>query len=221
MDALRFVRKILDEVGESGNAGFWTDGDVLHAINYIQNEIASETDSFLDLYTIQIPTGTEEVEAPQDMLQIISAYRHYNDSVAPIELLTESQITNQNINWFTSKGAILKALIVDAAVVGHVRVYPIMNNSLNKLILRYTKLPAAITTEDIIDDTYLLEVPNRDLLVLESGVKALLYSLEREGRDKAKGDFYLKMYVDGINAMKGRIRKSRIGQINTIEDRKI
>ncbi len=218
MDALKFVRKILDDVGESGGAGFWTYGDVLHATNYIQNEIASETDSFLDLYTIQIPPDTEEVEAPQDMLKIISAYRHYNGSVAPIELLTESQIKNNDINWFAAKGAILKALIVDAAAEGYVRVYPILNNSLNKLILRHTKLPAMITAED---DTTQIEVPNRDLLVLESGVKALLYSLEREGRDKAKGDFYLKMYVDGINAMKGRIRKSRIGQINTIEDRKI
>lgn len=216
MNAIDFIQKILDDVGESGGLGFWTESDVISAINYIQNEIVSETENILVTSSaIPITQDTAEVAVSPYMLRIVSAYRVYGSSTLPIEVMTEQQVSEEDINWFTTKGATLKAIITDVAQIGSVRVYPIQNNALNSLIVRYVKLPTPIEINDIVSSF----LPDRDLLILEAGTKALLYSLEREGKDKAKGDFYLKMYADGINSIKSRVRRSRAGQFNTLVER--
>lgn len=78
-----------------------------------------------------------------------------------------------------------------------------------------------------IDDTdsgnyislYGIEIPQVDVICLENGVKAMLYSLERDGNDNAKANYYANLYVNSLSDIKNRLMKKRSGTYETITGR--
>lgn len=64
-----------------------------------------------------------------------------------------------------------------------------------------------------------METPAMDVPVIEHGIKALLYGIDRDGKNEGKAAFYGNLYQSGTAAIKKRMRIKRSGTYRTLIQR--
>jgi hypothetical protein len=206
--------------------GFWTRTDVLQAIDYVQREITRLTENLMaTTSTIEPITAATSItiDANGNFIRGFSAYRTYGGNTRQVFFYTEEQIASFDGAWKSRTGAQIRALITDIADEGKALIYPIPDNSNNDIVVNYIKLASKLTTEGTI------EIPDPDVPCLEYGVKAHLYSFEKDGKDQNKAAFWKQLYgskdpVTGILTgelaeVKRRARKRRGSDFAVLQDR--
>ena len=287
-----FIDKILGDVGAPlDSSGFWSRSDVLKATDYIQREISRETKNILAVTATLEPAAAATeitIDANNNFLEGVSAYRTYDSLTRPIDFYTSEQMRNYDVGWKTQTGTQIRALITDiASAEGKALIYPIPEDALNDIVVYYLKMATRVTAEFTeagdaanqvsnwliqgitssntatgyilywglanvtttrtvtlykaatmltadkvasgtrtgdgsitlteqnnsgisgtvtvaytVDDSTsantltfaVTEIPEADIACLEYGVKALMYNLEKDGKDQGKGNFWKGLY---------------------------
>jgi len=220
------IDKILGDMAQpTDGTGFWTRTDVLWAMDYIQREISSLTENIMATITEEpLSSATSiTIDANGNFIRGFSAYRTYGGDTRQIFFYTEEQIVSFDGAWKTRTGAQIRALITDVASEGDALIYPIPDNGDNDIEVNYIKIADRLSTETV------FEIPQNDIMCLEYGVKAHLYSFEKDGKDQNKAAFWKQLYgskdpVTGILTgelaeVKRRARKRRGSDFAVLQDR--
>lgn len=234
MTISEFIDKILEDVGAPlDGTGFWSRTDVLKTTDYIQREISRETKNILAVTaTIEPAAAATEItiDANNNFLQGVAAYRTYGGLTRPIDFYTQEQMRNYDVSWKTQTGTQIRALITDiASAEGKALLYPIPDNALNDLVVYYLKLATRVTSE-ITGVTYkTIEIPEADIACLEYGVKAMMYNLEKDANDQGKGNSWKGLYggrtpegllTGELAAVAQRANNRREGTYRVLQERK-
>lgn len=210
------IERILGRMGEPlDGSGFWSRDDVLSVLSQVQREISQETRNITKTpNNISVTAATSEitVDSLGNMLEVFSAYR-MSPTESPIAVFTEDQIAGYDRAWKTRTAGLIRGVLTDTASEGKARVYPIPTQT-NTISITYIKL-----ADEVTDDTASIEIPAPDIPCLESGIKAILYDMERDGKDAGKATLYRTLYTSGKALIIDRIKKKRTGTYRVLSER--
>ena len=202
------IDKILEDLGQATDVtAYWSRGQVMEAIDYIQREISRKAENIIATTGKLEPSTsatTITIDSSGLFLRELYAYRVYGGTTREIDFYTREQVGAFDPGWITREASIIRGLITDITAPGIARLYPIPDNGDNDIYVSYTKEATRVTAEHT-----QIEIPDSDSICLEYGVKARLYDLEVDGADSGKQNFYAKMYDDSLAAVIKRTQGRR------------
>jgi hypothetical protein len=187
----QFIQEILHEMGDKiDGSGYWSQADVLSVLDYKQKEMSRITEN-IRAKSATLEPAADDTEITFDtngnVKRIISGYR-LQTTEGPVKVYTQEQIERYDYQWRTRTGSLILGLVPELADPGKARIYPIVDNADNDIIVYYIKLATTATAAGN------LEIPDIDIQGLKYGVKAELFLFEQDGKNETKAAMFKKLY---------------------------